>query len=160
MGRIKKSELGWPGRRLGMTGLCSIIPARMLLVGGSCYTGISAKMEEAGHAWSTAQLGICNHQGKRPPLLTIPRGQQGVQGAQKGIGGCATWRHGCTHSDDIQPLSSRAAEVAGCEQTGFAGGFCDVGPAVTFPLSPAYPSYCSPSPCPPTSTPAPCVMVS
>lgn len=64
MGGIKKSGK-W---RLGMMGPCGIIPAQTLLAGGNCYTGISAK------AQSTAQVEVCNHEGRQTPLLTTPRG--------------------------------------------------------------------------------------
>lgn len=55
LGKTKKSELGWLGRRLGMTGLRSIIPAQMSLAGGGRYTGISAKGRK--HAMHGAQPG-------------------------------------------------------------------------------------------------------
>lgn len=115
--------------------------------------------EDTDLARTTVQLGICNHQGKQPPLLTIPRRLQDVQGALKGTGGCANWRHGCTHGGDIQPPSSQAEETAGSEQVGFVRGFCDVGscdlPILTclFPLLPTQPMR-------PSSTSAPHVMVS
>jgi len=57
-------------------------------------------------------------------------------------------------------FSHQAAEMAGCEQTGFARGFCDGGSSATYPPSPAHPSCCPPSSWPPTSTPAPCAMAS
>jgi len=98
-GRNEEARSGLARWEAADDGVCSIPPAQTLLAGSGCYTGFSAQGRK--------HLGICSLQGKRPLFLTIPRGQQGVQGALRGTGGWATWRHGCTHSDDVQPPSSR-----------------------------------------------------
>ena len=72
-----------------MMGLCSIIPAQMLLVGGSCYTGISAKgrkqaMHGARPSWAFAIARGSDHHDLRYPEVSrvfrqLRRAWEGVQ---------------------------------------------------------------------------------
>lgn len=89
-GRIKKSGPGWPGRRLGLTGLCSIIPAWVLLAGGSHRPG-SVRRGGSTPCTEHSQRDICKHQGKWPPLPVTPRVLRELRRAWKG--GCVTRRH-------------------------------------------------------------------